>query len=75
VSPAAIHRQDSDCAPFIDQETGCCSVCDVDHFGAPCRECKQRGFHLPGCPEMAEIASEDRALGAIDHAFEAAGDR
>jgi hypothetical protein len=42
----SMHRQDSDCT--VDQKTGACVVCHVDH-SAMCPECKGRGFHKVIC--------------------------
>lgn len=76
---AAFHTRDSDCTGIRpwnadDPASDECTICSVTH-GTPCVECGQRGFHAPGCPELVEIASEDKALSAQDFFYEQAGDR
>jgi len=52
------HSKDSDCT--VDPETGCCTVCGVEH-GEPCPECGMRAYHSKDCPVLAEEA-ENMAL-------------
>lgn len=40
------HTKDSDCAPFLVDNS--CSLCHVDHTN-PCTFCQRRGFHHPDC--------------------------
>lgn len=46
------HEKDSDCD--VDESTGCCRVCGVDHSGDPCVACRGRGFHVKGCERDPE---------------------
>jgi hypothetical protein len=48
------------CDGHIDDTTGCCILCEVEHT-APCPDCGAYGFHAHGCPERdAGYAAEMR---------------
>lgn len=44
------HSRDEQCT--VDERTGCCLVCGVDHDGDPCLDCGARAFHRAGCPAL-----------------------
>ena len=43
------HERDNDCV--VDEQTGCCVDCGVDHSGR-CVICDGRGFHRNDCPKV-----------------------
>ena len=47
--PTKMHKQDSDCAPYLDADDQC-TVCGVSHTNE-CPSCGGRGFHKPSCPD------------------------
>lgn len=49
-----IHTRDSDCT--IDPQTGCCTVCGVEHR-EPCPDCGHTAFHSAGCWLTRDIPS------------------
>ena len=47
--PSKMHKQDSDCTPYLDADDQC-TVCGVSHANE-CPSCGGRGFHKPSCPD------------------------
>ena len=54
------HIKDSDCT--VDETTGCCSVCGVDHNVDLCPDCSRQGFHNENCPR-SDATIESKWLG------------
>ena len=53
------HEKDTDCEPYMIEETNCCAVCGADH-SQHCYECGGKAYHLEGCSMYGALFEEDK---------------
>ena len=71
--PSKMHKQDSDCTPYLDADDQC-TVCGVSHANE-CPSCGGRGFHKPSCPDSdanwkVKLPATDQSTDNPSHDFE-----
>ena len=70
--PSKMHKQDSDCTPYLDADDQC-TVCGVSHANE-CPSCGGRGFHKPSCPDSdanwkVKLPATDQSTNNPSHDF------